>query len=264
MKTAGTRELFYREQTIANLRIVFGKDVDVVTCKQGYESRFVALAYVVGAEGERIQVMQSSALDVTYALRDLLALSSRRVQAYFADHNHQVAKNELATCSIVLPRKPESLLELNQPTPLKYDVLPEDEAALEEAGGDYLEAEANPGGHEAETSSSTPQYLESCNVEQKGYSILLIIEHPFHPPFGGLRYIGAPSRQVILQAISKIMSENGLSNTVYHMKTLCVKSDTGSYDILGYEYDHIEDLLDHVLKSEKFAKIECVYGIPAA
>jgi hypothetical protein len=101
-------------------------------------------------------------------------------------------------------------------------------------------------------------------VEQKGYSILLTIEHPFHPPVGGLRYIGAPSRQVILQAVSKIMSENGLSNAVYHMKTLCVKSDTGSYDILGYEYDHIKDLLDHVLKSEKFAKIECVYGIPAA
>jgi hypothetical protein len=78
--------------------------------------------------------MQSSTSDLTYGLRDLFALSSKRVRAHLADENHQVAEDELATCSIVLPREAESLIKLNKPMSPKYDVLPEDTAGAEEAG----------------------------------------------------------------------------------------------------------------------------------
>jgi hypothetical protein len=114
---------------------VFGNNVDVVTCNLTSQGRVVvALAYTVGTKGERINVMQTSGLDVTYALRDLYSLSSQRVHAYFLRHNHQVTTNELSTCSIVLPQELESPSTSDQPTPLKYNILPQDTAGLEEAG----------------------------------------------------------------------------------------------------------------------------------
>jgi hypothetical protein len=114
---------------------VFGNNVDVVTCSfTSHGSVVVALAYTVDAQGERIQVMQTSSLDVTYALRNLYALSSQRVHAYFLAHNYQVTKNELLTCSIVLPRETESPSTSDEPTPPKYDILPQGTAGLEEAG----------------------------------------------------------------------------------------------------------------------------------
>jgi hypothetical protein len=123
-------------------------------------------------------------------------------------------------------------------------------------------AEESPGEHVPEPNSLTTRYLESSHVEQKGYSVLVKIDHPYHPPVGGLRFIGAASRHEVLKVVSQIMSEHGLSNTVYYMKTLSIKLNNHAYDILGHRHDHIEDLLDHVLESEKLARIECVYGIP--
>ncbi|KAK9595317.1 hypothetical protein V6Z93_005090 [Aspergillus fumigatus] len=133
MKVTATRELFYRKQTIANLRAVFRKDVEVLTCQFG--SRTVALAYTVEADGGRTEVMQSSSLELTNALRDLHQLSSNCVRAYFADHNYQISSSELAACSIDLPRAPGLSIKPNQPTNLEDENLPNDEAGPEESGG---------------------------------------------------------------------------------------------------------------------------------
>ncbi|KAI9043147.1 uncharacterized protein KD926_004330 [Aspergillus affinis] len=255
MKASPSRELFFREQTIANLRVLFGNNVDVVTCN--IEGRVVALAYMVEAEGERIEVMQSSGLDVTYALRALHALSSNRVRAYFIDHNHQVTENELPKCRIVLPREQDSPIKAGQPTPPKYDVLSQHTAALKEA-------EASSGEHATEPNTPTTQCLESSHVEQKGYSVLVNIKCPNRPLIGCLRFIREPSRREILKVISQIMSEHGLSNMAFYMKAMSVKLNNYVYDILGYEHDRIESLLDYVVETEKLAKIECVYEIPPA
>lgn len=120
------------EETAANLRAVFRKDVEVLTCQLG--SRTVALAYTVEADGGRIEVMQSSNLELTNALRDLHHLSSNCVRAYFADHSCQISEDELATCSIDLPRTPGLSMKPDQPTNLDGESLPNDEAVPEEAG----------------------------------------------------------------------------------------------------------------------------------
>jgi hypothetical protein len=59
-----------------------------------------------------------------------------------------------------------------------------------------------------------------------------------------------------------IMSENGMSNTVYHMKTLCVKSDTSSYDILGYKYVYIVFITAQFLENETTVQNRLVYINP--
>lgn len=120
------------QETAANLRAVFRKDVEVLTCQLG--SRTVALAYTVEPDGGRIEVMQSSSLELTYALRDLHHLSSNCVRLYFADHNHQITEDELVTCSIDLPRTPGLSMKPNQPTNPDVEGLPNDEAVPEEAG----------------------------------------------------------------------------------------------------------------------------------
>jgi hypothetical protein len=112
---------------------VFRKDVEVLTCQFG--SRTVALAYTVEADGGRTEVMQSSSLELTNALRDLHQLSSNCVRAYFADHNYQISSSELAACSIDLPRAPGLSIKPNQPTNLEDENLPNDEAGPEESGG---------------------------------------------------------------------------------------------------------------------------------
>jgi hypothetical protein len=69
--------------------MVFGNNVDIVTCNLTSQGNaVVALAYTVEVEEARIEVMQTLGLNVTYALRDLYALSSQRVHAYFLGHNH--------------------------------------------------------------------------------------------------------------------------------------------------------------------------------
>jgi hypothetical protein len=120
------------QKTAANLRAVFRKDVEVLTCQLG--SRIVALAYTVEADGGRIGVMQSSSLELANALRDLHQLSSNCVRAYFKDHNCQISNDELATCCIDLPRTPGLSIKPNQPTNLEDESLPNDEAVPEEAG----------------------------------------------------------------------------------------------------------------------------------
>lgn len=94
--------------------------------------------------------------------------------------------------------------------------------------------------------------MDSCQAGRKGYSVLIHIKYPFQRPIGGLRYIGAPSRQEILQVVSRIMSEHGVSHPVWPMKALCIKHDNAAYDILDYEHDHIGGLFDDILKSKAF------------
>jgi hypothetical protein len=126
--------------------------------------------------------------------------------------------------------------------------------------GADIPAEASIGIYDAEPNSMALQYSESCEGERKSYSALVHVDYPFQArPMGGLRDIEAPSRQVILQEVSKIMSEHGLSNPVWPIKTLCVKHEDTAYDILGYKHDYIGSLLDDVLKSGKLPIIECVY-----
>jgi hypothetical protein len=78
--------------------------------------------------------MQSSSLKLTNALRALHQLSSNCVRAYFDDHNCQISNDELASCSIDLPRTPGQSIKLNQPTNLEDERLANDEAVPEEAG----------------------------------------------------------------------------------------------------------------------------------
>lgn len=54
-------------ETAANLRAVFRKDVEVLTCQLG--SRTVALAYTVEADGGRTEVMQAAKLYCKLSLR---------------------------------------------------------------------------------------------------------------------------------------------------------------------------------------------------
>lgn len=73
----------------------------------------------------------------------------------------------------------------------------------------------------------------------------------FSTPHWGIE-VHRPSRQEILQVVSRIMSEHGVSHAVWPMKALCIKHDNAAYDILDYEHDHIGGLFDDILKSKAF------------
>lgn len=291
MKVTATRELFYRKQTIgekypcilptkqvsnqeiaANLRAVFRKDVEVLTCQFG--SRTVALACTLEADGGRTEVMQSSSLELTNALRDLHNLSSNCVRAYFADHNYQISKDELAACSIDLPRTPGLSIKPNQPTNLENASLPNDEAVVEESGTEpiltpfvqtlgktapNMSTEASPHGGMTELNSLSVWSQEQSHGDKKGFLSLIQIRcFPFQNSIYETRDIAVPSRQAILQVIAKIMAERGLATT-YPIESLCIGHGDSYYDILTYEHDNIGDLLDGILLSEKVLRIKCVY-----
>ncbi|EDP48568.1 conserved hypothetical protein [Aspergillus fumigatus A1163] len=259
MKVTATRELFYRKQTIANLRAVFRKDVEVLTCQFG--SRTVALACTLEADGGRTEVMQSSSLELTNALRDLHNLSSNCVRTYFADHDYQISKDELAACSIDLPRTPGLSIKPNQSTNLKDESLPNGEAVTE--GSADMSAEASPHGCMTEVNSLPVRSQEQSHADKKGFpSLVQILWPPFYnTPIAETRDIAVASRQAILQVATTILAENGLSDTNFPMESLCVGHGDSWYDMLNYEDDDIRDLLDGILLSEKVLRIKCVYAM---
>jgi hypothetical protein len=116
----------------ANLRFLFGKDVDVFTCNVGDGSNVAAIAYMVGINGERNKVMQASSSDVATALRKLLDLSSKRVRVFLADCDHHVVYQDLVNCCIRLPHGQEASSDVNQPTLPEDDVAPLDKPVPEE------------------------------------------------------------------------------------------------------------------------------------
>ncbi|PYH75514.1 hypothetical protein BO82DRAFT_387963 [Aspergillus uvarum CBS 121591] len=239
MKGTATRELFYREQTIANLSAVFRKDVGVLTCQR--DSEVVALAYTVEADGERVEVMQFH------------HFSALRVGEYFVNHNHRISKNELATCSINLPRTPELSIKPNQTTNLKDEVLPNDEVV-------YKEIEARLDGHVTETDSLSPKRLEQRDLGNRGFPSVIQIKLPFlNEPIREARHIAVTSRQAILQVVADLMSEKCSSKTMYPMKSLRVGDGNISHGILTYDHDDVGHFIDCILKSEDFVTIECVF-----
>jgi hypothetical protein len=295
MKVTATRELFYRKQTIgekypcilptkqisnqeiaANLRAVFRKDVEVLTCQFG--SRTVALACTLEADGGRTEVMQSSSLELTNALRDLHNLSSNCVRTYFADHDYQISKDELAACSIDLPRTPGLSIKPNQSSNLEDESLPNGEAVAEGSGtGPILtpfcsdvrkkaadmSAEASPHGCMTEVNSLPVRSQEQSHADKKGFpSLVQILWPPFYnTPIAETRDIAVASRQAILQVATMILAEHGLSDTTFPMESLCVGHGDSWYDMLKYEDDDIRDLLDGILISEKVLRIKCVYAM---
>ncbi|KAJ5516002.1 hypothetical protein N7527_007562 [Penicillium freii] len=55
--------MFYREQTLANLRFLFDSPVDILT-STGDDSCVIAFACQTRCDGERVKIMQTYAGDV--------------------------------------------------------------------------------------------------------------------------------------------------------------------------------------------------------
>jgi hypothetical protein len=84
----------------ANLRFLFKEEVDVLTCTVG--NGYNAIAYRVGPEGERVQMLQASSLYASKVLEKLHEMSQKRVEGYFAEHT-QMKQADLLSCEINLP-----------------------------------------------------------------------------------------------------------------------------------------------------------------
>jgi hypothetical protein len=107
----------------------------------------------------------------------------------------------------------------------------------------------------------TPSASVAPDAGAKGYSVVIDIQYPLKRPIGALRYIDSPSRQNILQVVEQVLATNEPLDPTRLVKSLSVRKGNATYDILGYAQDHIGDLLDDILESEKLPRIECVYGI---
>ncbi|KAF7589595.1 hypothetical protein BBP40_004055 [Aspergillus hancockii] len=283
MKTAKP-DIFYREQALANLRFLFGKDADILTC-QSPSREWICFAYFIRNE-ERVKVMQSANLDLVSAMYGLLATTAKYLRKYITAHNHEIEYKDLASCEIALPL---SSVEIMLPWPkleaepsvshIEGLSLPEDSAPnegfqpvgeekhtlkIEVEGESKQPLEFGDATRETEdcTICLTPQSAKPCSdAVPRGYSILIDIQYPFKSPIGAMRYLEIPTRQALLQAASQVITkEVGKDNNPFVVKRLSVKMGNSSYDILGYERDHIGHLLDNVLEVEKLPIIQCVYG----
>lgn len=105
------------------------------------------------------------------------------------------------------------------------------------------------------------QSSESCHEEQEGYPVLVHIPYPFHPPIGALRNLSLPSRQSLLQIILQILDNRWITETVCPIQSLFIRQDNNLYDIIGYAHNHIGDLFNDVLRTEKLLRFECIYSI---
>ncbi|KAE8155679.1 hypothetical protein BDV40DRAFT_112237 [Aspergillus tamarii] len=105
------------------------------------------------------------------------------------------------------------------------------------------------------------QSSESRHEEQEGYLVLVHIPYPFHPPIGALRNLSLPSRQSLLQIILQILDDRWITETVCPVQSLFIRQGNNLYDIISYAHDHIGDLFNDVLRTEKLLKFECVYGM---
>ncbi|KAJ5671227.1 hypothetical protein N7507_000354 [Penicillium longicatenatum] len=70
MKRHDPNPMFYREQTLANLRVLFGSTVEILTCA-GISSCVIAFAYETRLNGKRLKIMQTFGDDVEKALKAL-------------------------------------------------------------------------------------------------------------------------------------------------------------------------------------------------
>jgi hypothetical protein len=196
----------------------------------------------------------------------------------FADHNYQISEEELATCSIDLPRTPGLSMKPNQPTNLDGESLPNDEAVPDEAGAGPIltplsvqtiektadmSTEASPPGCMTELNSLPVRSQEQSQANKKDFpSLVQILWPPFYnTPIAETRDIAAASRQAILQVAATILAEHGLSDTTFPMESLCVGHGDSWYDMLKYDHDDIGYLLDGILISEKVLRIKCVYAM---
>ncbi|OJJ65669.1 hypothetical protein ASPBRDRAFT_49601 [Aspergillus brasiliensis CBS 101740] len=258
-----TRELFFREQSLANLRFLFGKDVDVLTCKLIGGTNVIAIAYKWGSYGERVKVMQGSGASEESALRRLLDLSSKCVQD---DLGGQAVYGDLTTCHISLPRFIESASDsdhtaLPEDTVVTHDEQVRDARTIEDDVDEVVEAEKNIDEAESPRNLLTPQTSELCHGEQQDYSLLVHVKHPFNQSMGAFRTIRHPSREGLLKVIHQVVAGYGLSNPIWPMQSLFIKKGGNEYDILGYAHDYIGDLFDEIVRSEKLIKVECVYAV---
>ena len=89
----------------------------------------------------------------------------------------------------------------------------------------------------------------------------MYILYPFHPPIGALRNLSFPSCQSFLQIILQILDNCWITETVCPIQSLFIRQGNNLYDIIGYVHDHIRDLFNNVLRTEKFLRFEYIYGI---
>lgn len=282
MKTAKP-DIFYREQALANLRFLFGKDVDILTC-QLPSRNWICFAYIIRNE-ERVKIMQSANSDLVSAMHGLLATTAKYLRERLTGCNCEIEYKNLDICEIALPLSsgeiilPLPKLEAEPSVSHIEDLsLPEDSALNEgfqpvgvekhslkiEVGESKQPLEFGDATRETEdfTICLTPQSAKPCSdAVPRGYSILIDIQYPFKSPIGAMRYLEVPTRQLLLQVVSQVIAkEVGKDNNPFVVKRLSVKMGNSSYDILGYERDHIGQLLDNVLEVGKLPIIQCVYG----
>ncbi|KAJ5517511.1 hypothetical protein N7527_009071 [Penicillium freii] len=253
--------MFYREQTLANLRFLFDSPVDILT-STGDDSCVIAFACQTRCDGERVKIMQTYAGDVLKALKALHDMSCTCLRE--SDCGHELHREHLTQCHIAVPMpsgsnnpaiSEESSVLVDMPLP--EGELEQGEPEIHEAEHGHTDVQEEStniaipqerGGNLTETAlevsqnNFTPSTSVSSLERGKGFSILLDIQYPFKRPIGALRYIESPSRQNILRVVAQVLSTG---NTVY--------------DVLGYPHDDIGSLLDEILESDKLIKIECVY-----
>ncbi|KAF5855810.1 hypothetical protein ETB97_008414 [Aspergillus alliaceus] len=94
-------DIFYREQALANLRFLFGKDVDILA--RQFSSLYWVFLYVLRNGEERVKVMQSAKPDLVSATYELHVTSAKYLQEYITSLNHEIKYEGLASCEIALP-----------------------------------------------------------------------------------------------------------------------------------------------------------------
>ncbi|KAE8130657.1 hypothetical protein BDV38DRAFT_266739 [Aspergillus pseudotamarii] len=228
--------LFYREQTIANLRFLFGEEVDVLTCTE--HDDYNAIACRVKPNGERVPVLQASSLSAPKALEKLHDMSIRRVGAYLTEHKQMRCEGEYQALQ-------------------KYDHF----ESVQAANRSNLMPESNCTHTASEESQNRlSQISVRCDTEPKGYSVLVAVQYPFKYPLGELRYLSYPNKVSVLDAAARMLRNRGISTDAYPITSLSIRKEDCDYDILGYGDHHLGDLLDDVRKMEKVPTFKCIYS----
>lgn len=93
---------------------MFGKAIDILTCDVERDC-VIAFAYEMHSNGEHLKTMQTYAVDVVKALKELHDISCKRLAECLADCNHELRPEHLAKCQIVVPMQIQSLSECENP-----------------------------------------------------------------------------------------------------------------------------------------------------
>ncbi|GLA67142.1 hypothetical protein AtubIFM54640_010119 [Aspergillus tubingensis] len=284
----GKTGMFYREQTLANLRFLFDSNIDILTC-DGESGCVIAFAFQTQFDGIRVKIMQTYAGDVVKALKALHDMSCQRLREFSVDCGNEFKCEHLAKCNIALSMQPEcksesNSLVLSNASDILIDMpLPGEEPEngkpepheaddgqtdpLQESDDlttmlpkqrDNLAESAT----EISQNDLTPAASVSSHARMREYSVLLDIQYPFQKPVGAYRLLRSPSRQNLLQLLAEVLALNEPPNDpTRFMKSLSIRKGDSIYDILGYPQDDIVNLLDDILESERLIKVECVYSI---